>query len=127
MSAEAVWVLVSLLTAHYLGDFTPLLTDRMLAAKREGRPVGPIALHGAIHGVLAAVAIAVVASPPPRTLGTGAAIVLVSHFAIDLGRAQFSARFPALRDSGRGAFWSALGFDQFLHGLVLIAVAAVVL
>ncbi len=127
MSAEVVWLLVGLFAAHYLGDFTPLLTERMLAAKREGRPVGPVALHGTIHGALAAGAIGITAAPPLGVLGLGAAIVLVSHFAIDLGRAQFSARYAALRDSGHRAFWGALGFDQLLHGLVLIAVAAVVL
>ena len=127
MSAEVVWLLGCLFTAHYLGDFTPLLNKRMLAAKRNGRPVGPIALHGAIHGALAAGAVGLAASPPIDVLGLAAAIVLVSHFAIDLGRAQLSARFSALRDPGRGVFWSALGFDQLLHGLVLIGVATVVL
>lgn len=127
MNAEAAWLLAGLFTAHYLGDFTPLLTERMLVAKREGRPLAPIGLHGAVHGALAALAIGVAASPPLGTVGLGAAIVLVSHFAVDLGRAQIVARLPALRDSARRAHWVALGLDQLVHGLVLIAVAAVVL
>jgi hypothetical protein len=127
MSADVGWLLVGLFTAHYLGDFTPLLSQRMLAAKREGRPIAPIALHGVIHGVLAAAAVGIAAAAPLGTLGLAAAIVLVSHFTIDLVRAQASARHPTLRDSGHRAFWAALGFDQLLHGLVLIAVAAVVL
>lgn len=127
MSAEVAWLLAGLFTAHYLGDFTPLLTERMLAAKREGRPVGPMALHGIVHGALAAIAVGVTASPRLGTLGLAAAIVLASHFAMDLGRARLSARFPALRDSTRRAFWVSLGFDQLVHGLVLIWVATVVL
>lgn len=127
MSAEVAWLLVGLFTGHYLGDFTPLLTSRMLAAKREGRPLGQIALHGAIHGALAAIAIGVAASPRPGTLALGAAIVLGSHFAIDCGRARLSVRFPVLRDSGKRAFWAAFGLDQLAHGVVLIIVAAVVL
>lgn len=120
-------LLLSLFAAHFVGDFTPLLTGRMLTAKRTGRPVYPIALHAVIHGTLSAAAIGIVASPRLGTLALGAAIVLVSHFAIDLGRAELAAHFPAFRDSDRRIFWSALGFDQLLHGIMLITVAAVVL
>lgn len=127
MSADAVWLLIGLFAAHYLGDFTSLLTPRMLMAKREGGPVGPIALHGAIHGALAALAIGITATPQPGTLALGAAIVLFSHFAIDLARARLLAGAPAFGDASQREFWLVLGFDQLLHGVVLIAAAAVVL
>ena len=57
MSVTAAVLLAALLLGHNLGDFTPLATPRMLGAKSEGRPIGPIAAHAAVHGLLAGLAL----------------------------------------------------------------------
>lgn len=127
MSTAAVWLLSGLLVAHCLGDYTPLATDRMQLAKANGGPLGLIAGHAAVHGVLVAVAIATLATAAWSVIAIGAAIEFVTHFLIDAVRAQLSHRFQGFRDPARRTFWTALGVDQLAHALVLVGLAAYVL
>lgn len=123
MTAGGAALMLALLAGHFLGDFTPLLTERMREAKERGGPMGPILAHGAVHGVLAlAASAAVVREAPVRLLLAGGA-VLVTHFLIDAARARLGVRFDELRDPGGQLFWTALGLDQLAHASVLVGVA----
>jgi hypothetical protein len=127
MSGATAGLLVLLLVAHFLGDFTPLSTPRMQKAKAAGRPVGPIAAHAAVHALLVGIAVLVGASPGVALLGVAMGIELVTHLAIDWTRGRLGAGRPELADPQMQAFWTILGIDQLAHGLVLIWIAFLVL
>lgn len=123
VTAQAAILVAALFVAHFLGDYTPLANARMQDAKSVGTPVGPIAGHALIHALLAAAAVVLVARPAWTTVAVAAAIVFVTHLGIDVLRGKLGAKHPALSNPERQGFWTALGFDQLLHGLVLIGVA----
>jgi hypothetical protein len=50
-----------------------------------------------------------------------------THFAIDWFRGLLGGRYPRVSDPNHQLFWSALGIDQFAHGLVLVWIAWLVL
>lgn len=127
MSGEAVLLLLGLFFGHFLGDFTHLATARMHHAKSNGGPLLDIAGHAAVHGALVAVVVAALAAPAWSIVAAAAAIELVTHFALDASRARLGKRYSILNDPRARHFWYALGFDQFAHGLVLVALAAIVL
>jgi hypothetical protein len=89
--------------------------------------VGPIALHAAIHAALVAVAVLLVIRPALSIVALAAGVELATHFAIDLSRARLGRRVPLLSDLQSNPFWWSLGVDQLLHGLVLVAIAFLVL
>lgn len=124
MSSAATWLLVGLFSAHFLGDFSPLATDRMHDAKASGGPVGPILGHAGVHGVLAGAVTFLLSNVALEAVFVAGAFVLVSHFVIDLVRAWTADRWPVLSDAERGEFWMALGADQLIHSLVIIALAS---
>ncbi|MBI4514167.1 MAG: DUF3307 domain-containing protein [Gemmatimonadetes bacterium] len=128
MTAETFGLLCGLLVAHYLGDFTPLSTARMLEAKYSGGPLSPIAGHAAVHALLVALAVIVfVRSSPWLPAAIAAPIEFATHFSIDAMRARLGRRIPALRDPGQNVYWYAFGIDQLAHALVLVGLAALVL
>lgn len=127
MTVEAAVLLCGLFLAHYIGDFTPLVTRRMLEAKSAGRPLWPILMHAAVHTALMALVIALVAQPRGFVLLLASAIQLVTHFGLDAGRALLGRWQSGLNDPTRSEFWHLLGLDQLAHALVLIGVAALVL
>lgn len=122
MTGADFLLLSLLLVAHYLGDFTPLATPAMRAAKNGDGPVSGIAAHAAVHAALVLVALALVRVPWALALG-GASVELVTHFGVDWARMRIGLGRPALRDPARNAFWHLLGLDQLAHGLVLVAIA----
>lgn len=127
MTPTAALLLGFLLVGHFLGDFTPLSTERMREAKQTGRPVGPIALHALVHAVLAGIAVAAVARPLPMLLLGAVAIEFWTHLGIDWLRGRLTVRYPAIGDTNERAFWTTLGLDQLAHGLVLVGIAWLVL
>lgn len=127
MSGEAVLLLLGLFFGHFLGDFTHLATARMQYAKSNGGPLLYIAGHAAVHGVLVGIAVMALAAPSWSIAAAAITIELVTHFALDAGRARLGRRYSTLNDPQARPFWYALGFDQFAHGLVLVALAAIVL
>lgn len=127
MTADAVALLLGLLAGHYLGDFTPLASERVQKAKASGGPLAPIAGHAAIHGLLTGAAAASIVRPGLGALALAAGAQFVTHFLIDAGRARLTARVEALRDPERQLFWSVLGADQLAHGAVLVGIAALLL
>ena len=125
VTTEAAWLLAGLMIAHFLGDFTVLATPRMLESKATGRSFQWIAAHAAVHGALVIPVLLVFTSFGRALLVV--AVITISHFVIDTGRSLLVTRFPILADASRKMFWSALGFDQLLHGLMLIWAALYVL
>ena len=126
VTAEASLLLVLLLVGHFLGDFTPLSTARMLRAKAIGRPLRPIFEHAGVHAGLVAMAVGIM-GVSLRGIVLAAAVELLTHFAIDVGRGRLMHRFPRLSDPADGAFWTTLGLDQLAHGLVLLGLVRLVL
>lgn len=127
MTGQAAVLVAALFSAHFLGDYTPLASSRMQDAKSVGTPIGPIAVHALIHALLAAAVVLAVAGPGTTMVVVAAAIVFGTHLGIDVVRGRLGANHPDLSNPERQAFWTALGFDQLLHGLVLIGVAWLVL
>lgn len=127
MSGDAVQLLVLLLVAHYLGDFTPLATRTMQEAKAGFRSPGPIVAHAAVHGALVLLAVTLSVRGPWTLPLVAAGVEFGTHLAIDLTRTRIGLRWAALQDPARGPFWYALGLDQLAHGLVLVWIAALVL
>lgn len=127
MSAIASTLLAFLFVAHFLGDFTPLATDRMQEAKRTGKPLGPIALHALIHAVLVGIAVATIVRPDPLIVLAAVSVEFWTHLGIDWYRGRLSGCRPSWGDPGQRAFWTVLGLDQLAHGLVLVGIAALVL
>ncbi len=120
MTGREILILSSLFFAHYLGDFSPLATARMQAAKADGGPLLTIAAHAAVHSLLAGLAVLLLAAVNWSTVLVVIAIIFVSHFALDALKARLGQRFPALNSAQRNEFWYVLGMDQFAHALVLI-------
>lgn len=124
MTPRAVGLLLAFLLAHFLGDFSRLATDRIQEAKARGGPLGPIAGHAAVHGVLIGAAAALIARPGWLLVAGAVGIEVVTHFLIDAGRARLGARVPAIRDPERRLFWYAYGADQLAHLVILVVLAA---
>jgi len=120
-------LLVSLFLAHFLGDFTPLSTRRMQAAKATGRPVGPIAAHAGVHAILVAAAVSISAWPGMTSLIAAMGVEFFTHLGIDWGRGRLGVANPVISDPQARAFWMALGIDQLAHYLVLVWIASIVL
>jgi hypothetical protein len=127
MTGEATGLLCCLFLAHYIGDFTPLATRRMLDAKAAAKPLWPIAAHAGVHTVLMALAIMLVSRPEAPILLLACAIQFATHFGLDAGRAGLGRWQPHLNDPTRSKFWRLLGLDQLAHTIVLIGVATLVL
>jgi hypothetical protein len=126
MTNQAALLLAGFFFAHYLGDFTPLSTPRMLAAKTNAKPMWLIAAHALVHTLLVALVILIVVFPSWSVLALAAAIECVTHFVLDASRARLGRRVPALNDPSRNIFWYSLGLDQFAHALVLLGLALLV-
>ena len=126
MTDQALTLLVVLLAAHYLGDFTHLLTPRMLEAKATGRSLSWIAGHAGVHALLVGAAVALIVRPDAELLLAAVAVQLATHFLIDTGRAKLCVRFPSCGTTSHDAYWYLLGLDQMLHALVLVSIVVLV-
>ena len=113
-----MWIFVALLVCHYLADFC-LTSSSMIAAKADGRKVGPILLHACVHAGLVGVVL-LFAQVGWGLLPVLVLVELVSHFLIDTAKGRLSARFPLLADAKRKPYWMLYGFDQLLHLAVLV-------
>jgi hypothetical protein len=123
MTEQAAVLLIFLFVGHFLGDFTPLATARMLEAKLTGSPIGPIALHALVHAVLVGLAVAAIARPVPMFILAAVSVEFWTHLGLDWVKGKMSVRRPALGDPGQPIFWTALGIDQLAHALVLVGIA----
>lgn len=126
MTPVAVGLLACLFVAHYLGDFTPLSTGRMLEAKAAGGPISLIASHAGVQAVLVGIVVAAATGFEASLVGAAITIEFLTHFAIDFVRGRLGARFLKIRDASHRAFWWGLGLDQLAHYLVLLWIVAMV-
>ena len=126
MSGEAVLLLSGLLIGHFLGDFTPLATARMLEAKANGGPMRWIAAHAALHALLTGLVVAWVAGPAPSLLALAVGLQFGTHWVLDASRARLGVKVPALQDPARNVYWTALGLDQLAHALVILGITVLV-
>lgn len=127
MTMQAAVLLACLLVGHFLGDFTPLSTPRMLEAKARGGPLLPIAAHAAVHAVLTGAVVLVVVRPGLELAGLAVGIQFASHLALDGLRARLGVKIRSFGDPANNAFWTALGLDQLAHAVILVGIAALVL
>lgn len=123
MTEQTAVLLIFLFVGHFLGDFTPLATARMLEAKLTGSPIGPIALHALVHAVLVGLAVAAIARPVPMLILAAVTVEFWTHLGLDWVKGKMSVRRPALGDPGQPIFWTILGIDQLAHALVLVGIA----
>jgi len=114
-------LMMLLLVTHYVGDFTPLATSEMQEAKAGRQSPLLILAHAAVHGALVLAAVSLV-RPSWDIVATVAAFEFATHAGIDFAKMKFGVRFPVLRDPSGGPHWFLFGFDQLLHGLVLVAI-----
>jgi len=111
-------LLVVITFKHFVADF--LLQTNWIAhgkERREGWQL-PLAVHVLCHAGLTLIIALVVA---PR-LWWLALVELVVHAAIDHGKTSISCREGWAPNKMQ--FWWLLGFDQFLHQVTNIALAA---
>ena len=113
---NTVLLLMTLLVCHYLADFC-LTWPGLIRAKVDEGSLWPIALHAAIHEVLIGLCL-LVCGVGWQLLLVLVMTELVSHFAIDVLKAQISVRFPYWSDNRYKSYWMLYGFDQLLHQMV---------
>ena len=114
----------SLLLAHWTADWTPLSRPWMLAAKKHGTPILPIAAHAAMHAVLMACVLI--------AFGVGALAIIIAslmqfltHWFIDIGKGRLAAKLPVTADSTKTWYWMVMGLDQYLHQLVILLMVVI--
>ncbi|HMT01948.1 MAG TPA: DUF3307 domain-containing protein [Burkholderiales bacterium] len=112
-------ILIILFFCHFLADFTPLSTQKMLNAKALGTPLMPIWEHASVHSSLMMIPLYIFTKDIWFTfylMGFQA----LTHFMIDVWKGKMNLRFPICRDNTNKAHWILFGFDQFLHAVVII-------
>lgn len=106
---------------HYIADFV-LQTNWVARGKeRSAGWVGPLAAHAGIHGGLT---LLIVLATRPALWWLGL-IDFGIHIAID--RAKTITALRCRFQPTQAKFWWLLGFDQLLHQLTNIALAAAIL
>lgn len=113
-------VLVVLQVKHFICDYQLQTLYQLKNKGRYGHPGGII--HSGLH-VVGTAAIFLVVTPTPWL---GIAILtgeFLIHYHVDWAKDNW------IRQRGYtpadGAFWRAIGFDQFLHQLTYIAIAGI--
>ncbi|MCB1431582.1 MAG: DUF3307 domain-containing protein [Alphaproteobacteria bacterium] len=122
VSTTGVLVLLLLLQVkHWLFD-GPMQTKRMVMEKgRYGQPAGLI--HSGLQGVGSIACLAIVGAGGIASLALGLADAAV-HYHVDYAKQQIvMSRRWSYDDS---FFWWAMTFDQMLHQITYIAIAAAV-
>lgn len=112
-------LLLALFFCHFLADYTWLSQPRMLAAKRFGKPFGPILVHGMVHATLmGAVLLAF------HVLAERAAFLYLfqalTHAGIDTLKGRLNHRFQALQSPQNVVHWVVFGLDQYAHAVVIV-------
>ena len=116
-----ITTLIVLNLLHWAADYTHLSTAWMLNAKRLGKPILPILAHAGVHATLMGFAMLVLHG---ATLALQLALFqLITHFLIDLWKGRMNGWFPKLQSPANKWHWIVFGADQYLHQLVLIAMA----
>ena len=107
---------------HFIFDY-PLQTNYQLKNKGTYFHPGGI-LHSGLHALGTTATFLVITPPLWIGLGTVAGEFLL-HYHIDWGKDQILRRMR--KTSADRAFWWAIGFDQLLHHLTYVAIAAILI
>lgn len=119
---NAIGLAAMLMVCHMIGDYSHLSTDNMLAAKKNGYPLAPIAAHAAVHGALMAPFIGYCSSNVILFLSL-IIIEIGTHYAIDVTKGWLNVLFPSLANPANRMHWHVFGIDQLLHTLVVLLIA----
>lgn len=121
--------MAGLLTAHFLGDFTHASTPRMLAAKRHGMPLLPIAEHAWLHANLVIFVCGCCSPLLPYNFDVMLSRFLacfglefVSHLLLDVFKGRLAYWFPRTGEPACKRYWYVFGLDQLAHQLVLVGI-----
>ena len=122
-------ILICLLICHWLADYTHLSTAWMLNAKKLGTPLFPILVHAWVHALLMGIALTILGYGSLTEFDVVDKLMLfqlITHFAIDVWKGKMNAWFPALQSPENKWHWVVFGFDQLLHGLVIVRMSHVI-
>ena len=124
-------VIIVLYLCHTLADYTHLSTAWMLNAKKVGTPIGPIAVHAAVHATLMGISLAILwysnfINFDFDVAGASILVQFASHLAIDVGKGTANRYFPKLLNPANKWHWVLFGTDQFLHLVVIVAMASLI-
>jgi hypothetical protein len=117
-----ILVIFLLLTAHLIGDFSPLSTPWMLRAKNTGQPLLPILAHASVHGALMMMVLIFFADI--KIVLVLVSFEIVTHFLIDLWKGKMNIWFPKLKEPVFYMHWTVFGMDQLLHQSVILLIVA---
>ncbi|GEP03557.1 DUF3307 domain-containing protein [Methylobacterium oxalidis] len=122
MALVPVWTMAvlagTMIVKHYIADFV-LQTDWMARGKEQEHGwFLPLAAHVSCHA-LATLGVALVVAPRLWWL---ALVDLAIHFCVDRAKSVVSRR--TRWNPGQVQFWWLLGFDQMLHALTDLGLAA---
>lgn len=113
-NTEMTVILILLFTKHFIVDF-PLQTLYMLHKDDKDGWVKPLAAHCGLHGAATAVLLIPFIGWWAPLLGLMDAVI---HFIVD----GWKSRKTSYQISDK-RFWTALGLDQWLHGITYIQIA----
>lgn len=116
-------LIVVLLIIHWIGDFTHLSRPWMLKATAFRWPLLPILAHAGVHASMMFVALICFSTLKVALIGF--MVQLATHFVIDVTNGWLQARFAMLRDPSTPWFWWLFGYDQLLHGIVIVSMAII--
>lgn len=115
MATVTIYILIYLFFAHYVADF--VLQSRWMG-KGKSKKWLPLLSHIAVYTT----ALGLFTYPIHHSYGWWVyfmCINSIAHLCVDTYTSQLAR---ACYESGKmGAFWRVIGFDQFLHGMCLIA------
>ena len=117
-------LLLLLNVCHWVGDYTHASRPWMLAAKKFGRPLAPIAAHALVHAWL--VTAVCLFAVDAKAGWIAFYIMLPTHFAIDVLKGRINEWVPAVQNPSGYWHWWVFGADQFAHQAVIILIAYVV-
>lgn len=112
-------LLILLFVCHWLADFSWLSTKWMLDAKAKGSPWYPILVHSFVHGTLMGIVL-LFCLYPNIIISYLILFQVGSHFLIDVWKGKMNVWFPVLQNDKNKLHWVVMGFDQLLHGIVII-------
>ncbi len=113
-------LLILLQVKHMFADYF-LQTPKMLEGRGAYIHMGR-AQHAGVHALFSVACLLIVGTAPAVLVALVVAEWVV-HFHIDWGKASYSGKRGHTPQDA--AFWRAAGFDQLLHQLTYLAMAAV--
>ncbi|UOR06250.1 DUF3307 domain-containing protein [Hymenobacter aerilatus] len=112
-------LLLALFFCHWLADYTWLSRPDMLAAKRFGKPFGPILMHGLIHATLMFAVLLLFGVEQIRAVELYI-FQTWTHAGIDTAKGMLNQHFVVLQNPQNVLHWCVFGLDQYAHCVVIL-------